>query len=878
MTDLDMLPSVGNWDFVGRTGDLDRFIRAADNASSSHEPRGLILCGDPGIGKSRLLCEATKALPAEEYAVFSASATIGATGLPFGSLAQVLPPDPPAGLSAPGLLRWAADALRTDAGGLRLVLAIDDVHLLDRTSAALVHLLVREGATLLGTRRTGEPAPAPIAALWTEGLVSHADLLPLSTEESRELLATMLGGPLETGSAQRLARFAGGNPLLLRELVMAARQGGEISRSYGMWCWTGKLTLAPSLADLIDARIGGLTPGVRDVLDLVAFGEPIGLHLVIRGCVPADVEAAEERGLIRVYSDGRRRDVRLAHPLYGEVVRQHSPATRSRRLHATLADLVEGTGARRRDDLLRVAVWRLDSGTAQDGRLLLDAAVQAFGRFDLGLAQRLASAAWANGAGYDAAELLATVLLFADRPDEAVAALDQAADGPPARRLIARATVGFWGLGRAETADELTLARIDDPADRARARAVESLMRMQLLQLRQARLLAAQVLADDAATAPAKEMARCVLAFLTAAGGDPAASAGLLADVAAGSGAWRRDNPTLQYVLPMALGTRVAVALDLPAIDRILTDEFADLVQTGGFGVGSAWVSLLQAQAAWLRGRTDVALAACEQACAAVASNRLYDGNTHAYRAHVAALRGEPEVAREALAMADRAPGSCNGPDYPWLTRCRAWVAACTGDLIGAVRLLQDLVQRLRVDGFAGHELLALHDLVRLGRPELAADRMTALLGAVPGGPVAPLLLRHARAAADSSAEGLLAIARDFQARGYLTYAAEAAATAVRLFRTARDPQALAASTLLGDVLARCDVLRTPALRTVQPALTTRERQVAELAADGAKSREIADQLFLSPRTVENHLQRVYAKLGVNGRVELAPALRSLPQ
>ena len=69
-----------------------------------------------------------------------------------------------------------------------------------------------------------------------------------------------------------------------------------------------------------------------------------------------------------------------------------------------------------------------------------------------------------------------------------------------------------------------------------------------------------------------------------------------------------------------------------------------------------------------------------------------------------------------------------------------------------------------------------------------------------------------------------------------------------------------------------------PAPLDTQPALTTRERQVAELAADGAKSREIADQLFLSPRTVENHLQRVYAKLGVNGRVELAPALRSLPQ
>ena len=191
---------------------------------------------------------------------------------------------------------------------------------------------------------------------------------------------------------------------------------------------------------------------------------------------------------------------------------------------------------------------------------------------------------------------------------------------------------------------------------------------------------------------------------------------------------------------------------------------------------------------------------------------------------------------------------------------------------------MQNLVLQLRADGFAGHELLALHDLVRLGRPESAADRMQALLATVPGGRTAGLLMRHARAAADSSGDGLLAVAREFNAHGYLVFAAEAAAGAVRLFRLARDPQALAASTLLADVLARCDVVHTPSLRTAQPSLTGRERQVAELAADGAKSREIANKLFLSPRTVENHLQRVYTKLGVNGRNALAPALRSLRQ
>src|SRR6185369_6456373 len=139
------------------------------------------------------------------------------------------------------------------------VLAVDDAHLLDPSSAALAHLLVREGATLLGTLRTAEPVPAPISALWTEGLVQHAELVPLDADVSRDLLAMMLGAPVESGSAHRLARLAGGNPLLLRELVMAAHSGGEMSRAYGTWRWTGRLNLAPSLADLVDARIGSLT-------------------------------------------------------------------------------------------------------------------------------------------------------------------------------------------------------------------------------------------------------------------------------------------------------------------------------------------------------------------------------------------------------------------------------------------------------------------------------------------------------------------------------------------------------------------------------------------------------------------------------------------
>ncbi|AGL14781.1 LuxR family transcriptional regulator [Actinoplanes sp. N902-109] len=859
-----------HWGFVGRADELARLRMVA----ASPVERGLILSGAAGIGKSRLLHEAVAGLPAGRWAVYRASATIASSGLPFGGLVQILPADPPGGLSPTGMLRWAVDGLLQDAAGRPVVLAVDDAHLLDAPSAALVHLLVREGATLLGTLQAAEPVPVPISALWTEGLVAHAELAPLPDKDSRALLTALVGGPVEAGSAGRLGRLGGGNPLLLRELVMAAVGGGELELTYGFWRWTGRLALAPSLAELVDARIGGLTPGVRDVLELVAFGEPIGLSLVLRGADPADVEAAEERGLIRVIGDVRRHDVRLAHPLYGEVVRRTCPVTRARRLQATLATLIADSGSRRRNDLLRVAVLRLHSGTTQDGALLLDAAAQAFGGFDIDLARRLAAAARDAGAGYPAAELLSVALLFADEPEQALAVLDDA-PGDTARQLTARAAVEFFGLGRIRAADTLAATRLTDSADAARVHAFEAYLRLLLDDVARARELATGVLAEPAASGPSQVLARCTLAFLAAASGDPATSRELLDAVHAETATWRRDTPTIQYALQMAQGALVTVSMDLPAIDRILTAEFAGLVQAGGFGLGSGWVSLLQAHAAWLRGRTDEALRAVEQACAALARNRVYDGSAHYMRASVAAARGDIALATASLQLADDQINNSFAVYYPWREQARAWTHACAGELSTAVRVQLAVAARARADGLFGHELLTLYDVVRLGYPHLVAERM-AELGERVGGRMTPLLVRHAQAGGDGEAQ--LTLAREFSVLGCLLYAAEAAATAVRLFRTARDPRALAASTLLADLLSRCDTLQTPALVAVQPALTVRERQVAELAAGGVRSKEIADQLFLSPRTVENHLQRVYTKLGVSGRNELAPALRLLPQ
>jgi DNA-binding CsgD family transcriptional regulator len=64
----------------------------------------------------------------------------------------------------------------------------------------------------------------------------------------------------------------------------------------------------------------------------------------------------------------------------------------------------------------------------------------------------------------------------------------------------------------------------------------------------------------------------------------------------------------------------------------------------------------------------------------------------------------------------------------------------------------------------------------------------------------------------------------------------------------------------------------------MQASLSAREREVAALAAAGVPSREIGEQLFLSTRTVDNHLQRVYTKLGITSRRDLANVIAAPPR
>ncbi len=114
------------------------------------------------------------------------------------------------------------------------------------------------------------------------------------------------------------------------------------------------------------------------------------------------------------------------------------------------------------------------------------------------------------------------------------------------------------------------------------------------------------------------------------------------------------------------------------------------------------------------------------------------------------------------------------------------------------------------------------------------------------------------------------------EAIGAALAAAEAATAAAQAWLTAGEPRrAAGAQARAATLLLRCEGARTPGLVTtaVSVALTDREREIVELAAAGASSNAIASQMFLSVRTVNNHLQRAYIKLGVTSRSELRAVL-----
>ena len=208
-------------------------------------------------------------------------------------------------------------------------------------------------------------------------------------------------------------------------------------------------------------------------------------------------------------------------------------------------------------------------------------------------------------------------------------------------------------------------------------------------------------------------------------------------------------------------------------------------------------------------------------------------------------------------------------------TRGQAWLDAARGEPVRARALLLDHAAELVATGCRSHAIRALLDVARLGDPKSAALALEPIVEAVDG----RALLAFAQfvrglAAGDGSA--LAEVTEQLAEMGYAGLAAEAAnAARDELARDGRSRDASRLTRRAVELTAATEGGATPLLRAADTfvPLTRREREIASLVAEGRTSREVADACFVSVRTVEGHLARIYDELGIRNRAELAAAM-----
>jgi hypothetical protein len=383
-----------SWPLVGRSEE----IRTIEAAIAASDGSGIVVCGAAGVGKSRIAREALSIAVSRGCEGRWAVGTSAARAIPLGAFTAWAQPGVTDTLQ---LLRGVMESLTAAPSGATVVLGVDDVHLLDDLSIFVLHQIVQRGAAkVVLTVRDGDPIPAAVQEIWTAGQFDRLDLQPLSLDETTALLSAALDGPVDPDAAQRLWKLTRGNVLYLRNIVEQEVADGRIVRQTGYWRWLGDPAVPPGLVELIESRIGALPALVSDVVDAVAVGEPIELACLRRIADPAAIEEADTRGLITLESVVGGVQVRVAHPLYGEVRRRRAAPTRLRRLRGLVA--TELAAADDRDDIqvvVRRAALSLDSDLTPDADLLVRAADGAVWLADLPLADRLAEAAVRAGAG-----------------------------------------------------------------------------------------------------------------------------------------------------------------------------------------------------------------------------------------------------------------------------------------------------------------------------------------------------------------------------------------------------------------------------------------------------------------------------------------------
>ncbi|KQR97409.1 hypothetical protein ASG12_15865 [Williamsia sp. Leaf354] len=853
---------------VGREGE----ISAAREVLDRSDVGGVVLSGAAGVGKSCLAREIARRAGADGWIVRTVSATSTSQAVPLGAFARWT--DDRAGAPA-ALVRRIGDAVVAATEVHRLLMLVDDAHLLDGLSALVVEHLVDSGVTVVLTVRSGEHVPAAITALWKERRIIRRDVDVLSSTAIDAALESAFGASPDRHCGRRFWELTQGNMLYVRQLADQEADAGNLRVTDGALRWEGSFDVRGSLTELVEAHIGTLDDSVRDVVDLVAVSEPVDLHTVTSLVEQAALEQAEQRGLIRI-ADGQ---VFAGHPLFAEIRSARSGSVKLRRLRGRIAlTMGESRGAA---TLVKRGLLWVDSDLAPDREVLLAAATAANSLLDYDIAERLFAAAAAAGGGDGAYVSRALSLFMMGEGESADTVL---ADAPSAgdvgtgfiNDVVMRASNALWSLRSPDDATRIvdealttetgerrhqvrvfraaqyalagrapwvldTLSEVDttllDPFGRAMAGLSECMAYSEIGQLDRVASAAGRASHAIAASAQGSHLRGPVTEIYTSG----LAMSGHIAEAVEVAIRFHHSqysrHAALQPVGEQILGMAHYAAGDLTAALRHLPDRFdpVDWADRGFLTANSfARFHLLRAQALARIGQVDGAAEAVETARALRhPAYHYYDSSELMAEAWVAAVDARVDDARTLTVQA----------------------AAVARELDQPVREVCCLQVAAQFD-----------DVTATGRLHVLADRLAT--------PRAITAARYAGAVAADDATELLAASEDLEAMGDRLAAADAAAqSSISHRRGGRDADAASAAVRARRLAASCGGAISPALARItavnKPPLTRTEQEIVALVARDMSNRHIAESMSLSVRTVESHIYRAARKAGVTGRAGL---------
>lgn len=871
-------PVAQEWPLVGRDDELDLLT----GLILQPDQPGAVVAGAAGVGKTRIATEVAARWTATGRRVQVLVATRSVRSVPLGVFAPVLR-EPVSGASAFDVLRQAADAIAQLAADQALLLVLDDANLLDDASAAVaLQLATAHDVPMLVTIRTGEPSPDAVTTMWRDRLVERVDLQPLSSQEVRVAVELALGGPVADHAHRLLWETSAGNLLYLRELVTAGLAVGSLEQRGGIWTWTGSVPGSDRLNALIGERLASLPEEGRSPLELLAVAEPLPVAAVVRATDAGALDQAIDAGLVTLDGTGPDATARLAHPLYAETLRGGMRSGRAAHWAGVAADALAPSTT---DNQLRIALLRLEAGHEVPVEEALAAARRSIALGDVTLADEFGRIAEEGGAGSAAAAIVVEAEFWLGRHEEVldlVAATDLE-EGDPAdicALKVNRASALCWGLGRPDDAeaslriDDAEWPALDEWGLLAQAHRVTVLAHS--TRHSDAPAAAERVLAHPACTDRVRVRAVAGACWPLALSGhieDARAQAQEAIALALGL---PRTSPTDVGLIVVRLAVAELLGGRTSAVDDFIGPLYEDSVKRRG-NPATPMCLLLLGRAALFRGELDDAVRGLREATELI---RLAPLRARAWAWAVLAIalgqQGDAAGAAAALevAMANQ-PLSDMAVE---LGLARAWVSAAGGAITAAQAIAVDTGRELQDAGVHAAAMVAGLDALRLGAGQTAVELLEASVAHVDGA-LAPACLVTARAVRHGEHRELRVAAEGFADLRMWLVAAEIAVMASEAargagLRVARGEHLTRARALLD----RCGTVRTPGLAPlsadpVAAFLTGREREVATLAAAGRTKREIGIELSLTSKTVSNHLNHVYAKLGVGDRDGLRTVL-----